>query len=477
MSSIHWQIPLTPKEEKLLLLLHEVATDLGVRTYVVGGFVRDKLLGRECKDLDFVCVGSGIELARAVARRISPDLKVVVYENFGTALIQHIDWDLEFVGARRESYQRNSRKPIVENGSLQDDQNRRDFTINALAVSLNTDDLGQLIDPFGGLEHLRQGIIKTPLEPEITFSDDPLRMMRAVRFATQLGFTIHPETLQALSTQRDRIKIISQERITTELQKILGASRPSVGFELLFDTGLLAIIFPELNAMQGVEEQANQRHKDNFYHTLQVIDNVAQRSNNIWLRWVAVLHDIAKPLTKRYDERQGWTFHGHEALGAKLVPKIFQRMRLPLGSEMKYVQKIVGMHQRPILLTKDTITDSALRRLLFEAGDEIDDLLLFCEADSTSKNKQKRELYLENIQMLREQLAIVEEKDKLRNWQPPISGELIMELFNIKPSKEVGEIKNAIREAILDGIIGNNYDEAYQFMLERAAEMGLKPAS
>lgn len=469
------QFHLQSEEQSLLLQLSRVAQGLGYPCYLIGGFVRDRLLGRACKDLDFVCVGSGIELARAFASSLSPSLRVTVYENFGTASLHWRGWELEFVGARRESYQRHSRNPIVENGSLEDDQNRRDFTINALAVSLNAENFGELIDPFDGLEHLKKGLIQTPLAPEVTFSDDPLRMMRAIRFAAQLEFSIETQTLAAITARRERIRIISQERITTELQKMLAARRPSVGLELLFDTGLLAYVFPELQAMYGVEEQGNQRHKDNFYHTLQVLDNVALRSDNIWLRWVAVLHDIAKPLTKRYDEKQGWTFHGHEALGAKMVPKLFQRFRLPLGAEMKYVQKLVAMHQRPILLTKEECSDSALRRLLFEAGDDIDDLLLFCEADSTSKNQQKRERYLENIRYLREQLDLVEEKDRLRNWQPPVSGEQIMETFGLKPSPAVGQIKNAIREAILDGVIGNNYTEAYAFMIQKAAEMGIPP--
>jgi putative nucleotidyltransferase with HDIG domain len=386
---------------------------------------------------------------------------------------------LEFVGARRESYRSDSRKPIVEDGSLEDDQNRRDFTINALAISLQAENYGQVIDPFQGLEDLQKGILRTPLDPELTFSDDPLRMMRAIRFATQLQFQIEPKTLAAISSQAERIKIISQERITAELEKILASPLPSIGFKLLFDTGLLALIFPELHAMQGVEEQHGQQHKDNFYHTLEVVDNMAKLSNNIWLRWAALLHDIAKPLTKRYYPGQGWTFHGHEALGAKLTARIFKRMKLPLDHKLKYVQKLVSMHQRPILLTKEDSSDSALRRLLFEAGEDIDDLLTLCQADSSSKIKQKRDQYLENLRVLKEQILEVEAKDKLRQWQPPITGEEIMASFGIGPGREVGLIKNAIREAILDGVIPNEHEAAYRFMVEEGQKLGLtaKPFS
>ncbi|MCP4438839.1 MAG: HD domain-containing protein [Aureispira sp.] len=465
------------RERPIFELLSTVAQELGFPTYVIGGYVRDRLLQRPSKDMDVVCVGSGIKLAEALATKLNPTPKVVVYKRFGTAMLNYKDWEIEFVGARKESYRQDSRKPLVEDGTLEDDQNRRDFTINALAVSLNKEDFGALVDPFGGVQHLKEKRIQTPLDPHITFSDDPLRMMRAIRFATQLGFEIVPETLQAIKDQTERIKIISQERITTEIQKMMASAKPSIGFQLLFETGLLKIIFPELRAMYGVEERNGQRHKDNFYHTLQVLDNASQKNDNIWFRWVAVLHDIAKPRTKRFQVGQGWTFHGHEALGAKMVSKIFRRMRLPLGAEMKYVEKLVAMHQRPILLTKEDATDSALRRLLFEAGDEIDDLLLFCEADSTSKNQRKLDRYAENLIVLRKQLEEVEAKDQLRNWQPPISGELIMETFGLKPCKEVGIIKNSIREAILEGDVQNNYESAYDFMLEKAKELGLSPVN
>lgn len=465
------------RERPIFELLSTVAQELNFPTYIIGGYVRDRLLQRPSKDMDVVCVGSGIELAEALAKKLSPRPKVVVYKRFGTAMLNYKDWEIEFVGARRESYRQDSRKPLVEDGTLEDDQNRRDFTINALAISLNKADFGALVDPFGGVQHLNEKRIQTPLDPNITFSDDPLRMMRAIRFATQLGFEIVPETLQAIKDQRERIKIISQERITTEIQKMMASTKPSIGFKHLFDTGLLKIIFPELQAMHGVEERNGQRHKDNFYHTLQVLDNASEKNDNIWFRWVAVLHDIAKPRTKRFQVGQGWTFHGHEALGAKMVNKIFRRMRLPLGPEMKYVEKLVAMHQRPILLTKEEATDSALRRLLFEAGEDIDDLLLFCEADSTSKNQRKLDLYAKNLVVLRQQLETVEAKDQLRNWQPPISGDMIMEFFGLSPCREVGIIKNSIREAILEGDIQNNKEEAHTFMLQKAKELGLSPVN
>lgn len=462
-------------EVEIFELLRATATKLGYPSYVIGGYVRDRLLGRPSKDMDVVCVGSGIELAQELANQLRPRPKVVVYKRFGTAMLQYKGLEVEFVGARKESYRQDSRKPIVENGTLEDDQNRRDFTINALAVSLNAEDYGQLVDPFGGVAHLEAEFIQTPLDPNVTFSDDPLRMMRAIRFATQLNFTIDPVALEAISAQKERIKIISQERITTELQKIMAAPKPSIGYKLLFDTGLLKLIFPSLHAMQGVDYKNGQGHKDNFYHTLQVLDNVAALSDNIWLRWVAVLHDIAKPRTKRYIEGQGWTFHGHEALGARFVPKFFRRMKLPMGQEMRYVQKLVGLHQRPVVLTQEEITDSALRRLMFEAGEEIDDLLLFCGADSTSKYQWKLDKYAENLERLAAKIKTLEEKDRLRNWQPPISGEVIMETFDLKPCREVGIIKNSIREAILDGDIQNDYEEAFAFMLQKAKELGLVP--
>ncbi|BDS11776.1 CCA tRNA nucleotidyltransferase [Aureispira anguillae] len=469
------QIEIKEKEQEIFKLLSESAQELGYPAYVIGGYVRDRLLNRLSKDMDIVCVGSGIELAKRLASKLKPKPKVVVYKRFGTAMLNFKDLELEFVGARKESYRKDSRKPTVEDGTLEDDQNRRDFTINAMAISLNAENYGSLVDPFGGLVHLDEKLIKTPLDPNITFSDDPLRMMRAIRFATQLNFSIDKSTIQAISDQKERIRIISQERITTELQKIMAASKPSIGYKLLFDTGLLKLIFPALDAMYGVEYKNGQGHKDNFYHTLQVLDNVAKVSDNIWLRWVAVLHDIAKPLTKRFINGQGWTFHGHEALGARFVPKFFRRMKLPMGNEMKYVQKLVGLHQRPVVLTKEEITDSALRRLMFEAGDDIDDLLLFCGADSTSKFQWKLDKYAKNLKVLTAQIAALEEKDRLRNWQPPISGEIIMETFGLQPCREVGQIKNSIREAILDGEIKNDYQEAFNFMLEKAKELGLSP--
>jgi tRNA nucleotidyltransferase (CCA-adding enzyme) len=476
-------LDILPHESFIFSTVQAAAQSLGQPAFVIGGYVRDRLLQRPCKDLDFVCLGSGIKLAQAVAKLLeqhsSQNVHVVSYANFGTAMIRWQDWELEFVGARRESYRSDSRKPIVEDGSLEDDQNRRDFTINALAISLQAENYGQVIDPFQGLEDLQKGILRTPLDPELTFSDDPLRMMRAIRFATQLQFQIEPKTLAAISSQAERIKIISQERITAELEKILASPLPSIGFKHLFNTGLLALIFPELHAMQGVEEQYGQQHKDNFYHTLEVVDNMAKLSNNIWLRWAALLHDIAKPLTKRYYPGQGWTFHGHEALGAKLTARIFKRMKLPLDHKLKYVQKLVSMHQRPILLTKEDSSDSALRRLLFEAGEDIDDLLTLCQADSSSKIKQKRDQYLENLRVLKEQILEVEAKDKLRQWQPPITGEEIMASFGIGPGREVGLIKNAIREAILDGVIPNEHEAAYRFMVEEGQKLGLtaKPFS
>lgn len=461
------------RERDILFLIGHCAREMDVQAFLVGGYVRDRLLARPSKDMDVVCVGDGIRLAENVASKLWPIPRVVVYKRFGTAMLRHKDIEIEFVGARKESYRHDSRKPSVEEGSLEDDQNRRDFTINALAVSLNEGDFGSIVDPFNGLKHLEEKLIKTPLEPGKTFSDDPLRMMRAIRFSNQLDFRIDPETFAAIHQYRDRIHIVSKERVTVELEKILETDTPSLGFKLLFDSGLLHLIFPEMAALQGVETKNGKAHKDNFYHTLQVLDNLCRKTQNIWLRWAAVLHDIAKPLTKRYDPEQGWTFHGHEALGATMVPRIFQRMRLPLDHKMKYVQKLVALHQRPIGLTKENITDSAIRRLLFEAGDDIDDLMMLCEADITSKNPNKVQRYLENYNLVRDRLAEVEQKDRLRNWQPPITGELIMETFGIEPSKEVGIIKNAIREAILDGVIPNEYEEAYKFMMEKAKELGL----
>jgi putative nucleotidyltransferase with HDIG domain len=467
---------INPQEREVLFLIGQCARELDAPAYLVGGYVRDRLLARPTKDMDVVCVGDGIRLAELVASKLWPIPRVVVYKRFGTAMLRHKDMEIEFVGARKESYRYDSRKPIVEEGTLEDDQFRRDFTINALAVSLNDEDFGEMLDPFNGLRHLEEKLIKTPLEPGKTFSDDPLRMMRAIRFSTQLGFLIDPETLEGIRANRSRIQIVSKERITVELEKILSAEEPSIGFKLLFDTGLLHYILPELVALHGVDYEDGKGHKDNFYHTLEVVDNLCRKSKNIWLRWAALLHDIAKPQTKRYEKGHGWTFHGHEVVGANMVPKIFSRLRLPLDHKMKYVQKLVLLHLRPISLTKENITDSAVRRLLFEAGEDIDDLMLLCSADITSKNPNKRKRYLENYELVKQRLVEVEEKDHLRNWQPPVSGELIMETFGIEPSKEVGLIKNAIREAILEGEIPNEFEPAFQFMLERGKELGLERA-
>ncbi len=465
---------LLPHEHRIFEMIGLCAREMGVPAYVVGGYVRDRLLGRSTKDIDIVCVGDGIQLAERVAARLSPRPKVAVYSRFGTAMLRCEGIELEFVGARQESYREDSRKPEVEQGSFMDDQNRRDFTINTLAVSLNEQDFGQIIDTFGGLAHLEAKMLKTPLEPGTTFSDDPLRMLRAIRFATQLGFTIEAGTLNAISKYKSRINIISQERIATELEKILLTPRPSVGFKLLFDTGLLHIILPEMALLQGVEDMNGKGHKDNFYHTLEVLDNVCRRSNNLWLRWAAIMHDIAKPATKRFDPASGWTFHGHEWVGANMVPKIFRRLRLPLGAEMEYVQKMVRLHLRPISLTKEEVTDSAVRRLLFDAGPEVEDLMKLCESDITTKNPKKSARFLEGYQYLQARMAEVSAADRERLWQPPITGEVIMATFGIPPSREVGIIKTAVREAILDGQITNDYEAGFQKMLEVGKEMGLK---
>jgi tRNA nucleotidyltransferase/poly(A) polymerase len=469
------EVKFTGNEEAVFKKIADAADGLQMPCYLIGGFVRDKLLNRPTKDADFVCVGDALKLATIASGLFRPQPKVSVFKNFGTAHFQlHSGFDLEFVGARRESYQQHSRKPEVEPGTLEDDQKRRDFTINALAISLNRRDYGVLIDPFNGIDDLKQRLIRTPLAPAETFSDDPLRMMRAIRFATQLQFQIYPETLVAIKQAKERIRIISQERITDELNKIILSERPSIGFKLLFDTGLLHIIFPQMVDLAGAEFIEGKGHKDNFYHTLQVLDNTAQRSGNLWLRWAAILHDIAKPATKRFEEGHGWTFHGHEAVGGRMVPKIFNRLKLHLGDEMKYVRKLVELHLRPISLTKENITDSAIRRLLFDAGEDIDDLMMLCESDITSKNKFKVKRYLENFELVRQRCKEVEEKDSIRNWQPPITGEIIMETFGIRPSKPVGTIKDAIKDAILDGIIENNYAAAFQYMLQKGEECGLK---
>ncbi len=457
-------------------VISQCCEEMGVHAFVIGGWVRDLLLGRPSKDIDIVCAGSGIDLAERVAQKMG-GLQVTVFRNFGTAQLRFEDYDIEFVGARRESYRSESRKPIVEDGSLEDDQNRRDFTINALAVSLNKHDYGKLIDPFKGVDDLHAGIIRTPLDPGITYSDDPLRMMRAIRFASQLRFTIEPDSLAAIGQYKERIRIISKERISDELNKIILSKQPSIGFKLLFDTGLLPIIFPQMALLHGVEVIQGKGHKDNFYHTLQVLDNICETTDNLWLRWAAILHDIAKPQTKRFEPGHGWTFHGHEDRGARMVPRIFADLKLPQNEKMKYVQKLVLLHLRPIVLAKEGITDSAIRRLLFEAGDDIDDLMKLCDADITSKNPEKVKRYLKNFLLVREKLKEIEEKDKLRNWQPPISGELIMETFQIPACRSVGMIKTAIREAILDGHIPNDYDSAFRLMLEEGKKLGLKAGS
>jgi len=462
-----------PVERVVLDAASEVSSETGIDSYAVGGYVRDMLLERPTKDIDIVCIGNGIEFAKNVAAKFSPVPNVAVFKNFGTAMFKLDELEVEFVGARRESYQRHSRKPIVEDGTLQDDQNRRDFTINALAISLGKNNFGELLDPFGGISDLEKKIIRTPLDPDVTFSDDPLRMMRAIRFANQLNFRIESATLHSIKRNAQRIDIISMERIADELNKIIMTDTPSVGFKLLFETGLLKLFFPEMVDLQGAQHIEGRGHKDNFYHTLQVLDNLCQTSDDLWLRWAAILHDIGKPATKRFDKNHGWTFHGHEVVGARMVTRIFRRLKLPLNDRMKFVEKMVRLHLRPIGLNKEDITDSAIRRLLFDAGDDIDDLMKLCNADITTKNAEKMKRYLVNFGIVRQKLKDIEEKDRIRNWQPPISGEEIMKYFNLKPSKPVGIIKDAIKDAILDGVIGNNREEAFQFMLEKGKELGL----
>lgn len=457
-------------------IIAEVAESSKLETYVVGGFVRDILLKRKKKktDIDFVCVGSGIDLAKQVSKKLGKKINVKYFNNFGTAMIHYNKEDYEFVGARKESYRSNSRKPIVENGTIQDDQNRRDFTINAMAISLNSSNYGKLIDPFSGVLDLETKTIKTPLNPDITYSDDPLRMMRAIRFSSELNFEIENESYSSICKNAERLSIISQERITEELNKILLSEKPSIGLKLLFNTKLLHQFLPEMVELQGVEERGKFAHKDNFYHTLEVIDNIRKNTDNIWLIWSALLHDIAKPQCKRFEEGHGWTFHGHEFLGGKMVPRIFKTLKLPLNEKMKYVKKLVTLHLRPIVLSQDIVTDSAIRRLLFDAGDDIDDLMTLCEADITSKNPKKVARYIKNFKLVRKKLKEIEEKDHIRNWKPPISGEEIMEIFNIEAGREVGILKNSLKDAILDGKVKNEKEASIEFMKLKAKEINLK---
>lgn len=457
----------------ILEIVARASAELGVEAYIIGGFVRDLILKRPSKDIDIVSIGSGIELAELVAQQLGPDVHVNIFKTFGTAQIRQGDLEVEFVGARRESYSPDSRKPAVEDGTLQDDQNRRDFTINAMGISLSRNNFGDLIDPFEGMRDLRKKIIRTPLEPGITFSDDPLRMMRAIRFASQLNFDIEPDTFDAIIGMKDRISIVSMERISDELNKIILSPTPSYGFKLLFHAGLLQIIFPEMIELLGVETIDGKGHKDNFYHTLQVLDNVSQNTDDLWLRWAAILHDIAKPATKRFDKKAGWTFHNHEEIGARMVPVIFRRMKLPQNEKMRFVKKLVRLHLRPIVLSKEEITDSAMRRLLVEAGEDIEALMKLCRADITSKNPDKVRRFLHNFDIVEQKLKDLEERDKLRSFQPVISGEIIIETFGLKPSREVGIMKELIREAILEGIIPNEYQPAYDFMVEEGKKMGL----